>query len=349
MGKKVKNYKEYVKNLKDAFGDYAVMPAIRDIKAFIERYDLYNDWRIESSDVQKDIRTLIINSNKRKKKRISSYKNYLEKLRDTFGIPKTMPDLSCIVAFIDEYRLSREWGITKNDVTKDLQAFIDGKYDEMTNDATPVHKSVPVMSKPRQHITSTGNCRPVYSSYNYSSYTYNPAEKTYSTLAKRSERLSKTEVSNTKKPSRKKPSIKTKSEKEKTIFIDGDNHLPEGQKGIEQLPKSTKVRAVFSQAGAKRKFDEKYGNRPNVSSKLVKPGNQAVDNQIKAEAGQLLKKRNQDITVVSHDKGYEKYGDKKNGGRDGNRFSVAKSVKDKNPKRRNGTCKKTGVTPRKRK
>ena len=50
--------------------------------------------------------------------------------------------------------------------------------------------------------------------------------------------------------------------------------------GLLQSITDEKVRAVFSQPGAKRKFDNKYGERPNVSSKLVEPGNQAVDNQI---------------------------------------------------------------------
>lgn len=78
---------------------------------------------------------------------------------------------------------------------------------------------------------------------------------------------------------------------QKTIFIDGDNHFDEGKKGIEHKSKDTKVRAIFSQSGAKDKFDRKYRGKPNVSSKLVPSGPQAVDNQIKSEAGQLLKKK----------------------------------------------------------
>ena len=81
-----------------------------------------------------------------------------------------------------------------------------------------------------------------------------------------------------------------------------------------------------------RKWEQnarKYQNRPNVSSKLVSPGDQAVDNQIKAEAGQLLKRGNQEVTFVSHDRGFDKYKNRKNDRSSGNRITTVKSVKDK--------------------
>ena len=131
---------------------------------------------------------------------------------------------------------------------------------------------------------------------------------------------------------RNKTAFKKESKKQETIFIDGDNHFDEGQKGIDQLSENAKVRAIFSQPGAKRKFDIKYGNRPNISSKCVKPGNQAVDNQIKTEVGQLLKKENQDISIVSQDKGFVKYGNRKENGKDGNSINVVKSVEDRKGK-----------------
>ena len=59
-----------------------------------------------------------------------------------------------------------------------------------------------------------------------------------------------------------------------------------------------------------------------------------MDNQIKSEAGQLLKKGNQDITIVSHDKCFEVYRDRKKNGKDGNRITVVKSVKDRKPKKK---------------
>ena len=58
------------------------------------------------------------------------------------------------------------------------------------------------------------------------------------------------------------------------------------------------------------------------------PGDQAVDNQIKTDAGQLCKKKNQRISIISQDKGYREYRDKKNKNKSGNHISVAKSVKD---------------------
>ena len=105
--------------------------------------------------------------------------------------------------------------------------------------------------------------------------------------------------------------------------------ITQGQKGIELLPAKTKVKAMFSQEGAKRKFDKKYRKHPNVSSRLVKPGNQAVDNQIKAQVGQLLKMENQDITIVSHDKGFNEFAGRKKRKHEGTRILVVKSVKDR--------------------
>lgn len=331
----VKNYTEYTKVLKEAFGGYEKMPEQRDIQLFIDSNSLYDDWRILISDVSQDIHTLILKpktyKSSPKKKRISSYKQYLEKLRETFGIPETMPESSRIKMFIDEYELFRVWGITEEDVSKDLQSFIDGKYEEMHKDTMPVYKPVTrVVLKPRPIATVTS-----YKSYPISSYTYIPQLRVYSPPDTKHE-TSKGEEKPKPKPRKavgRKPSVKVKA-KQETIFLDGDNHFKEGQKGIERLSKKTKVRAVFSQPGAKRKFDNKYGERPNVSSKLVEPGNQAVDNQIKAEAGQLLKKGNQDITFVSHDSDFAEYRDRKKNRKDGNSITVVKSVKDRKPKKK---------------
>lgn len=243
-----------------------------------------------------------------------------------------MPESSQILKFIDEYELFRVWGITEEDVAKNLQSFIDGKYDEMHKDAALVYKSVPrVISKPRP-VTPVAHTI----SYPTSSYTYIPRPRVYTSPTTKQERSKREERPKSRKSERKSSEVKVnaKQEKQKTIFLDGDNHFKEGQKGIERLSKKTKVRAVFSQPGAKRKFDNKYGERPNVSSKLVEPENQAVDNQIKAEAGQLLKKRNQDITFVSHDSDFAEYRDRKKNRKDGNSITVDKSVKDRKPKKK---------------
>ena len=257
----------------------------------------------------------------------SSYKTYLEKLRDTFGIPETMPESSCISEFIEEYDLFFVWGITEEDVSKDLQSLIEGKYDEMYKDASRVYKPVTQVVSKQRPITPVTS----YMTYSIPSYTYIPQPRVFTPLATKQEILKK-EKPKSRKTVAKKPAVKTKPEKQETIFLDGDNHFKEGQKGIERISKNTAVRAVFSQEGAKLRFDKKYGSRPNVSSKLVEPGDQAVDNQIKAEAGQLLKKGNQDITFVSHDKDFEEFRDRKKNGKGGNRISVVKSVKERQTK-----------------
>jgi len=338
--KTVKSYTEYTKLLKITFGECEKMPEKKDVQSFIDSNSLYDDWSIVVSDVTQDIRTLILKpkayNSSPKKKRISSYKQYLEKLHDTFGIPESMPDPSQLSAFIDEYELYRVWGITEKDVSKDLQSFIDGKYDAMRRDVTPVYKPViRAVAMPR-HITPSHPVTPIIHHSTYSNYsnTYTPQPSTYIPSVTKREEPKSVEPTKSKKSVKKKPVAKAKPEKEKTIFLDGDNHFDEGQKGIERLPKKTKVRAVFSQPGAKRKFDRKFGDRPNVSSKLVEPGDQAVDNQIKSEAGQLLKKGNQDITLVSQDKDFVEFKDRKKNGRNGNRITVAKSVNEGQSKKK---------------
>lgn len=274
--KKIKNYKVYLKKLKDTFGDIENLPDNKAIQAFIDRNNLYDDWQIVLADVEQDIRTTILLkksiSIQKKQNRITSYKQYLEKLHDSFGIPKSMPSYTKIKEFVDEYELFRIWKVNEDDVSEDIQSFIDGKYEEMYLEATS-------LNKPDVPVTPKRIFPPVtyHSTNRYSSYTYTSLEQRYGTR---------------------------------------------------------------SQEGAKKKFDEKYKNRPNVSSKRVKPGDQAVDNQIKSEVGQLLKKENQDITIVSHDNGFKEYAEKKKNNKGGNHICVIKSVKErKNTKKKTRKCK----------
>lgn len=44
--KKIKNYKVYLKKLKDTFGDIENLPDNKAIQAFIDRNNLYDDWQI---------------------------------------------------------------------------------------------------------------------------------------------------------------------------------------------------------------------------------------------------------------------------------------------------------------
>lgn len=301
MGKlHIKNYREYLKRLKENFNGTQQMPSDYEVYSFISRYNLDSDWKIDIADVRQDIRSQILSPKTviDRPKKISSYKEYLIKLKAFFGIPEVMPEDSEIENFISEFGLKKNWGITVEDVFEDLEKSINGKYDELYRDA--IHRKKPSVHKSIQPLNS--HVLPVRKSV----------------------------CCSISKPVKQKSKRKKKeSNLQKTIYIDGDNHFDEGQKGIEHTTKDTKIRAVFSQPGAKKKFDKKYGRRPNVSSKLVKPGNQAVDNQIKTEAGRLLKNGNQDITFVSQDTGFAKYKNRKKNNKLGNKISTVKSVKEK--------------------
>lgn len=329
VSKKVESYEEYLNKLKETFKDFDKMPLEPDIQSFISCYDLYDDWEIDSSDIQQDLRDIILmpelNLKSKDRKCITSYKHYLEKLRDRFGIPKEMPSTDLIVSFIDEYDLLRVWGISEEDVSKDLQSFIDGKYDEMYGRFLEIKTVVPIVPRQNANATSRGTYHTIQASVR-------SQEKNKVSISKPS-KPEKSEATKPKQSARKTTSIKTKHEKQVTIFLDGDNHIKEGQKGIERLPENTRVMAIFSQKGAKRKFDNRYRGNSNVTSRLVKPGDQAVDNQIKAQVGQLLKKKNQDITIVSHDKGFVEFRDRKKKKQSGSSsLKVAKSVEAKYPR-----------------
>ena len=111
----------------------------------------------------------------------------------------------------------------------------------------------------------------------------------------------------------------------KIILVDGDNHIREGEKGIHNIPKNQEVKVYFSQEGAKSKFDKRTKNRTNVSSYYVKPGNQAVDNRIKSEAGQRYS-NGESVYIVSQDKGFSKFAKKKDNA--GKKIHAVKSVID---------------------
>lgn len=327
----VKSYRQYLKKLKERFGEIKQMPSDDDVRAFVKQYDLDKDWQIVVSEVKADISQLIPKRiSTYKGKRISTYKGYLEKLKEEFGIPDTMPDISRIESFIEEYNLEKIYRIKADDVRKDLESFIAGNYDDMIMDAvqdykpsvkryvsqpyksvsmihTPTHtiSVLPKPSQPKQKPQAQSNRQNI--------------QKSESSKSKRNNQKSKGKERNAKQ-----------GIEQETILIDGDNHINEGEKGIEKTTKDTKVRAFFSQEGAKKKFDRKYKERPNVSSELVKPGDQAVDNHIKSEADKLLKYKTQEITIISQDKGYDKYIEKMK--KSGKHISRAKSVRDRTKK-----------------
>ena len=55
----IKNYSEYIKALKESFGDYDGIPSESDISSFIASYDLDRDWDIEASDVRLDFNQIV--------------------------------------------------------------------------------------------------------------------------------------------------------------------------------------------------------------------------------------------------------------------------------------------------
>ena len=139
LGKKINNYIEYQKRLKEFFSGIKEMPSNEEVQSFIDEYNLFIDWQIIIPDVKKDISSLMLKNITGKSKSISSYKQYLEKLKESFGSLDEMPSRKQIEEFIEEYNLGKSWGIVEEDVVKDLEEIINGKYDDMLKDSAYVH------------------------------------------------------------------------------------------------------------------------------------------------------------------------------------------------------------------
>lgn len=139
MGKKINNYIEYQKRLKEFFSGIKEMPSSEEVQSFIDKYNLFIDWQIIILDVKKDISSLMLKNITGKSKSISSYKQYLVKLKESFGSLDEMPSRKQIEEFIEEYNLGKSWGIVEEDVVKDLEEIINGKYDDMLKDSAYVH------------------------------------------------------------------------------------------------------------------------------------------------------------------------------------------------------------------
>ena len=91
MGKKINNYIEYQKRLKEFFSGIMEMPSSEEVQSFIDKYNLFIDWQIIILDVKKDISSLMLKNITGKSKSISSYKQYLVKLKESFGSLDEMP------------------------------------------------------------------------------------------------------------------------------------------------------------------------------------------------------------------------------------------------------------------
>lgn len=304
--KKIRNYAEYVDKLRQEFGSINGRPKEIDIKNFITKYNLYEDWGIHAVEVDKDIMDLILLISYKK---ISSYKQYLEALKGSFGISEYMPKVSEISDFICKYDLYDIWGITENDVAIDLLSFMHGKYEEMYREAIMMsRKNISVESKKKYTPQVVLKKQNTTIEPQKAFYKRNIVPRKHSVDSIKISILPKSNFSTSVR--NKKSAGKVVKKKKEIIRIDGDNHINEAVNEIEKISEQTRVVAYFSQPGAKRKFDKRYDGNSNFSSKLVKPGDQAVDNQIKTDAGRDLQEGKK-ITILSHDSGFIDYKKKK--------------------------------------
>lgn len=310
---KIENYSEYIKMLKMNMAYDKEFAKVEHIRKFINKYDLDKDWKITIEDVKEDIETIRLKNGK-----IYTYAEYLDKLEENFADLDVMPTNNQIEQFIGKYHLYEDWNIVVEDVEKDLQSIILNKETSKLKNTfvIPVTRNKSNYEVKKNNIYSQ-KLAPFNFANSYHGYTNTTLPS--KNVGERSHNQYKCIPSATKHLS--------KSEGRTTILIDGDNHLGEAIRGIEHSTNKT-IEAYFSQPGAKEKFDRKYKNKQNVKSKLISPGNQAVDNVIKSRTGQLLKEKNQNIKIISQDKGFQRYINKKKEKSElnGNKVCVCKNV-----------------------
>lgn len=87
-------------------------------------------------------------------------------------------------------------------------------------------------------------------------------------------------------------------------LVDGDNHIYEALNGINSLSQCDMVMVYVTQDGLRDNLYDKYGDKIRVV--MVKPGDQAVDNQIRTILGNAVNSNREykKIHIISHDKGY---------------------------------------------
>ncbi len=93
--------------------------------------------------------------------------------------------------------------------------------------------------------------------------------------------------------------------KKNLYLIDGDNHIKEAISRIGQADNSDQVIIYVSQNGLFKKLqDKKY---PHVELRLIKPGDQAVDNAIISDLTITIKNGDgyEKYCVISQDKGFQ--------------------------------------------
>ena len=221
---------------------------------------MFIDWQIIILDVKKDISSLMLKNITGKSKSISSYKQYLVKLKESFGSLDEMPSRKQIEEFIEEYNLGKSWGIVEEDVVKD-SAYVHDITVKKPVTKSSINPYSPSVNRSTQEITFQLNSSSNIDYGRLYGHTYNSSSVSVKlpNIPKEEKRKGSNKVNKTKKNRK-----KFQPQRKQTIFIDGDNHIKEAQKGIEHTTKNTTVRAIFSQVGAKRKFDRKYQNRPKV-------------------------------------------------------------------------------------
>lgn len=90
---------------------------------------------------------------------------------------------------------------------------------------------------------------------------------------------------------------------QRLFLIDGDNHIFEGIRGIDNIAPEDKVLIFITQEGLYKRLKRYICN--NVYVIQVKPGCNAVDNRIKAMLGNLIERPDRGrIYVVSRDRDY---------------------------------------------
>ena len=281
----VKDRLEYLALLKDTFSQISRMPEQMVIQDFMEKHNLYDDLGMWDSDVKRDIKFYVLDYKYKQIKKtsantISSYKGYLEKLKEHFDIPLIMPGKDDIQGFIDYYKLEKNYDIDIKDVTEDLKRIIDGDFYEMYQEA--------VKDAPKPWVL--------------------PAYVT-KTVFQTSRSSTESNIGKT------------------VILVDGDNHIKEGLDGIDNKPTDLEVKAYFSQAGAKEKFDKTHFGR-GISAEIVESGNQAVDKRIMFEANTLLTDKRVNVVIISQDKDFVGYGKRKNDEVGEKRVQVHKSIRE---------------------
>lgn len=140
----VKNYNEYLKRLKENFNGIRQQLSDEEVHSFISEYNLDSDWKINMADVRQDILFQILSpkSTIGKQKKISSYKEYLIKLKAVFDIPEVMPKDFEIKAEAGQLLKNGNQDVTFVSQDSDFKEYKDRKANNKLRNKVSVVKSV---------------------------------------------------------------------------------------------------------------------------------------------------------------------------------------------------------------